>query len=89
MKVKLTDWNIQDYLKTTEDRAFYLEAAIEEAAKTNDMKFLAEAFCDVAHAISGEKVAMFFDGVATVIKAMPMSTPKSVCRKAYRKLAMA
>lgn len=89
MKVKLTDWNIQDYLKTTEDRAFYLEAAIEEAAKTSDMKFLAEAFRDVAQATGGEKVAMFFDGVATVIKAMPMSTPKTVCRKAYRKLAMA
>lgn len=48
MKVKLAKWDIQDYLKTAEDRAFYLEAAMDEAVETKDYKFLATAFSDVA-----------------------------------------
>ena len=33
MKVKLYDWKIDDYLKTPEERAFFLEAALEDAIK--------------------------------------------------------
>lgn len=75
MKPTLTDWNIQDYLKTPEDRAFYIEAAIEEAVKDNDMRFLAEAFGDVARAIGNGEVAVFMSGISTGMKSMPAAVP--------------
>ena len=53
MKTTLTKWDIQDSLKTSEDRALYLEAAIEEAAETKDYKFPTTAFSDVANARGG------------------------------------
>ena len=56
MKAKLTKWKIEDYLKTQKDRALYLEAAIEEAKKDGDVKFLAIAFSDVAKAIGNESI---------------------------------
>lgn len=90
MKVKLTDWNIQDYLKTPEDRALYLEAAIEEAVKDNDMDFLAEAFGDVARAMGGGNVAVFMAGISTGIKAMPPLAPRTARRRTpKRELARA
>lgn len=85
MKVKLTKWDIQDYLKTPEDRAFYLEAAIEEAVKGNDMDFLAEALGDVARAMGGGNVAVFMAGISTGIKAMPTTTPRAVRRRAAKR----
>ena len=57
MRVKTTAWNIKDYLKTPEQRALYLEAAIEEAKKDGDVKFLAIAFSDVAKAIGSESIS--------------------------------
>lgn len=56
MKAKLTKWKIEDYLKTQKDRALYLEAAIEEAKKDGDVKFLAIAFSDVTKAIGSESI---------------------------------
>ncbi len=85
MKVKLTDWNIQDYLKTPEDRAFYLEASIEEAVESNDMNFLAEAFGDVARAMGGGNVALFMAGISTGIKAMPTTTPRTTRRRTTKR----
>ena len=76
MNTTLTEWNIQDYLKTPEDRALYLEAAIEEAARDNDMRFLAEAFGDVARAVGGGKVAVFMAGISTGMKSMPAAAPR-------------
>ena len=76
MNTTLTDWNIQDYLKTPEDRAFYIEAAIEEAVSDNDMRFLAEAFGDVARAVGNGKVAVFMSGISTGMKSMPTAAPR-------------
>ena len=45
--MKTTEWNIQDYLKTTEDIANYLEAALEE----NDNKYLKIAVQDAIVAL--------------------------------------
>lgn len=45
--MKTTTWNIQDYLKTTEDIANYLEAALEE----NDNKYLKIAVQDAIVAL--------------------------------------
>jgi len=44
MKTKLYDWKLEDNLKTPEQRAAYIEAAIEE----NDPEFLTVALGEVA-----------------------------------------
>lgn len=90
MKVELTDWKVEDHLKTSEDRAFYIAAAIEEAVKDNDMDFLAEAFGDVARAVGGGNVAIFMAGISTGIKAMLATAPLPARRKtAKRRLVKA
>lgn len=45
--MKTTKWNIQDYLKTPEDLANFLESALEE----NDYEFLKIAVGDVITAL--------------------------------------
>lgn len=45
--MKTTEWNIQDYLKTPEDLANFLEFALEE----NDYEFLKIAVADVVVAL--------------------------------------
>ena len=50
---KATEWNILDHLKTEEDIANYLEAALEE----NDTEFFLIALGDVAKARSINKIA--------------------------------
>jgi DNA-binding phage protein len=45
--MKRTEWNIQDYLKTPEDLANFLESALEE----NDYEFLKIAVNDVITAL--------------------------------------
>ena len=77
MKTKLTDWNIQDYLKTPEDRALYIESAIAESAESNDMGFLATAFEDVAQAIGNGNVAIFMAGISTGLRAAPIRSTSS------------
>lgn len=44
---KATPWNIQDHLKTNEDRVNYLEAALEE----NDKEFAAIALTEIAQSL--------------------------------------
>lgn len=46
MRTKFTSWDIQEYLKTEEDIADYLNAAIEE----NNPEFLQVALGDIARA---------------------------------------
>ena len=48
MTLETTPWDVQDYLKTPEDCAAYIEAVIEEAG--NDAAFIAKALGDVARA---------------------------------------
>lgn len=45
--MKTTKWNIQDYLKTPEDLANFLESALEE----NDYEFLKIAVADFVAAL--------------------------------------
>lgn len=47
MPLETTKFSVQDYLKTPEDRAAYIEAAIEE----NDSAFLVKAIGNVASAM--------------------------------------
>ena len=50
--MKTTTWNIQDYLKTPEDLANFLEAALEE----NDYEFLKIAVNDAITALRKQKL---------------------------------
>ncbi len=53
MKPTLYNWNIESELKTPEDRAAYIEAAMEE----HDPEFMVIALGDVARAEGMSKVA--------------------------------
>ena len=48
----MKEWNIQDYLKTPEDLASFLEAALEE----NDYEFLKIAVKDVIAALKRKEL---------------------------------
>lgn len=48
MSIETTRWDVQDYLRTPEDCALYIQAAIEEAG--DDPAFIAKALGDVARA---------------------------------------
>ena len=48
MALKLSKWDVVEYLKTDEDMALYLEAAMEEAG--DDAAFIAKVLGDIARA---------------------------------------
>lgn len=79
MNVTLTKWDIQDHLKTPEERAHYIEAAIEEAQREGDMQFLATALADVAKSMGSGKLAAFLAGVSTGMASV--SAPRTARRK--------
>jgi len=81
MKVKLTDWNIQDYLKTPEERMAYIEAAAEEG--TPDA--IPDAFADVFRALGMNNEAAICEGLANYIRAMP--APRTARRKSKKRTA--
>ena len=53
MTLETTKFDVQDYLKTPEDRAAYIEAALGEG----DVAFIAHALGDVVRAIGMSDVA--------------------------------
>lgn len=89
MKTKTTEWKIEDYLKTPEQRAFYIEAAIDEAQKSGDMAFLATALSDVARAMKSNSLSAFFSGVSTGLAATKQVTIPATRKRPKRVLAMA
>lgn len=89
MKTKTTEWKIEDYLKTPEQRAFYIEAAIDEAQKSGDMAFLATALSDVASAMKSNSLSAFFSGVSTGLAATKQVTIAATRKRPNRVLAMA
>ena len=76
MKVELTDWNVEDCLKTREDRVAYIEAAAEEG--TPDA--IPDAFADVFRAMGKPVEAAVCDGIATLLRAAT-SAPRAARRK--------
>jgi DNA-binding phage protein len=88
MKTKTTEWKIEDYLKTPEQRAFYIEAAIDEAQKSGDMAFLATALSDVASAIKSNSLSAFFSGVSTGLAATKQVTIPATHRRSKSVLTM-
>ena len=55
MIVELKKWDIQDHLKTDEDRQAYLEAALEEAG--DDPVYIAQILGDIAKSYGMTKLA--------------------------------
>lgn len=55
MIVELKKWDIQDHLKTDEDRQAYLEAALEEAG--DDPVYIAHILGDIAKSYDMTKLA--------------------------------
>lgn len=55
MTVKLKKWDIQDHLKTQEDRQTYFEAALEEAS--DDPVYIAHVLGDIAKSYGMTKLA--------------------------------
>lgn len=89
MEVTLSEWRIEDELKTTEERAYYLEAAMEEAIKENDPLILSAALGDVAKSLKGQSITAFLKGVSTGLAASLSANGAARPRKAKREPAMA
>ena len=101
MKTELTKWDVQDYLKTPEDRVAYIAAAAEEG--TPDA--IPDAFADVFRSMGMPAAGAVCDGLAVYLRAMTKaptklkrakrvergeaSTPRAARGKAKRKAAMA
>jgi DNA-binding phage protein len=61
--MKTTEWNIQDYLKTPEDLANFLESALEE----NDYEFLKIAVTDAIAALRRKELLKHLELLANNI----------------------
>lgn len=48
MDTTLTEWKLEDYVKTPEDRARFIEAALEEAVEENDPGIFSDALASIA-----------------------------------------
>lgn len=69
MEVKLTEWKIDDYLKTPRQRADYLEAAVEEG----DPVFFAQAVGDVARVMGKQAIAVMMASILAGAKAVSIA----------------
>ena len=66
MNTTLTDWKLEDYVKTTEDRAMFLEASLEEAVEENDPGIFSDALAAIAKMMSGKSERGFAAVMRTV-----------------------
>ncbi len=55
MATRLTEWKIEDELKTSEDRAHFLEAMLEDAVKERDCGLVISAVGAVIKSIEQER----------------------------------
>lgn len=83
MKVTFTEWKIEDYLKTPEERMAYLEAVMEEG--TPDA--IPDAFADIFRSLGMKKEAIACDGLAEYLRTT--SKTASPRRKSHKELAIA
>nr|DAW32911.1 MAG TPA: hypothetical protein [Caudoviricetes sp.] len=101
MDTTLTEWKIGDYLKTPEDRALFIEAALEEAVMENDPGIFSDALAAVAKHMGGKSdrgfvaVMMAVSSGIDTVQAMLAGMPRAVkttarrARPAKRELARA
>jgi DNA-binding phage protein len=69
MAIKLTKWDVGDYLKTDEDRAYFIEASVAESVRENDPAFLVTALSEVAKSMGGGDAAVVMTAAAAGITA--------------------
>ena len=89
MAVKLTKWNVGDYLKTEEDRAYFIEASVAEAVREDDPAFLVAALSEVAKSMGGRSVAVVMTAAAAGITASQTLLGKSARRRESRRTTSA
>lgn len=80
-KVKLTDWRVEDYLKTAEAQTEFILAAIEEG----DPVFIAQSLAEVARVKGNVKVGALMDGIAAALMASTSMAVKPAPRAARGK----
>ena len=66
MNTTLTDWKLEDYVKTPEDRAMFLEASLEEAVEENDPGIFSDALAAIAKMMCGKSERGFAAVMLTV-----------------------
>ena len=81
MKVKLTDWNVEDYLKTDEERTEFILAAMEEG----DPVFIAQSLALVARVKGNARAGALMDGIAAALTASASMTKRATPRMAQHK----
>ena len=93
MDTTLTEWKIEDYVKTPEDRALFLEASLEEAVTENDPGIFSDALVEIVRSMGKKKSEK---RVAAVLKTVSASidmlqamfgNPNAATRTVRRKTA--
>ena len=87
MAVKLTKWDVGDYLKTDEDRAYFIEASVAEAVQEHDPAFLVTALSEVAKSMGGKDVAVVMTAAAAGITASQTLLGASAKRQSVRRVS--
>lgn len=80
VRPKLTEWKVDDRLKTAEDRAAYILATVEEG--TSDA--LPDAFADVFRSIGKTEEAMACEALAAYLRSVEAGR-KPLARQAARR----
>ncbi len=68
MDTSLTEWKIEDYVKTPEDRAMFLEASLEEAVTENDPGIFSDALVEIVRSL-GKKSDKGVEAVLLTVSA--------------------
>lgn len=90
MDTTLTEWKVEDYVKTPEDRAMFLEASLEEAVTENDPGIFSDALVEIVRSMGRKKnekrVAAVLQTVSASIDMMQamLGNPNAATRMARR-----
>lgn len=69
MNTTLTEWKIEDYVKTPEDRAMFLEASLEEAVTENDPGIFSDALVEIVRSMAKKKSSGRVEAVLMTVSA--------------------
>lgn len=69
MDTTLTEWKIEDYVKTPEDRAMFLEASLEEAVTENDPGIFSDALVEIVRSLGKERSDKGVEAVLLTVSA--------------------
>lgn len=82
MKVTISEWKVEDQLKTPEDRAAYIEAAAEEG--TPDA--IPDAFADVFLALGKTNEAAVCNGLAAFLRTAGKPAARATRQRSRRRV---